>query len=51
MLDSILSLMLLFFPKEEIDSLSNSFIDAILASNDYTFLFFLINLSALINKL
>ena len=44
--------MLLFYTsKEEIESLSSSFIDAILSSNDYTYLLFLINLSGLINKL
>ena len=49
--DQIFSLMLLFISKEEIEILSNSYIDAILSSDDYTFLLFLINLSALINKL
>jgi len=49
--NQILPLMLFFIPKEEIEVLSNSSIDAILSSDDYTFFLFLINLSALINKL
>lgn len=49
--NQIFSLMLLFITKEEIEILSNSYIDAILSSDDYTFLLFLINLSALINKI
>jgi hypothetical protein len=48
----IFALMLLFYStKEEIETLSNNFIDAILSSEDYTFLLFLINVSVLINKL
>jgi hypothetical protein len=42
--------MFLFSSKEEIEILSNSFIDAILSSDDYTFLLFLIYLSYLLNK-
>jgi hypothetical protein len=50
--NQIFLLILLFHnTKEEIDSLSNSFLDAILSSDDYTFLLFLINSSTLINKL
>ncbi|HJT85173.1 MAG TPA: hypothetical protein VJ697_11890 [Nitrososphaeraceae archaeon] len=48
----IFNLLLLFCStKDEIESLSNNFIDAILKSEDYTFLLFLINVSVLINKL
>ena len=46
----IFPLMFLFNSKEEIEILSNSFIDAILSSDDYTFLLFLIYLSYLLNK-
>jgi hypothetical protein len=46
----VFPLMFLFSSKEEIEILSNSFIDAILSSDDYTFLLFLIYLSYLLNK-
>lgn len=48
--DQIFLLILFFVTKEEIEILSNQIIDAILSSNDYTLLLFLIYLSALINK-
>ena len=47
----ILHKLLLFSSKEEINKLSRNFIDAILSTNDYTYLLFLIKLSGLINKL
>jgi hypothetical protein len=47
----ILHKLLLFSSKEEINNLSRGFIDAILSTNDYTYLLFLIKLSGLINKL
>ena len=44
--------MFLFYStKEEIQTLSNNYIDAILSTKDYTFLLFLFKLSGLINKL
>ena len=46
----ILHMLLLFSSKEEINYLSRNFIDAILSTNDYTYLLFLIKLSALVNK-
>ncbi len=50
--NQIFLLILLFHnTKEEIDSLSNSFLNEILSTNDYTYLLFLINLSSLIKKL
>ena len=48
--NQIFSLMLLFITKEEIEILSNNYIDAILSTDDYTYLLFLIKLSGLINK-
>jgi hypothetical protein len=48
----IFNLLLLFYnTKEEIQTLANNYIDAILSSEDYTFLLFLFNISVLINKL
>jgi hypothetical protein len=47
----MISLLLLFGSREDINNLSNSLIDGILSSNDYTFILFLIKLSSLINKL
>ena len=46
-----LPLLLLFCSKEEIISLSTDIIDTILSRDDYTFLLFLIKLSAFIDKL
>ncbi len=51
-LNQIFLLILLFYTsKEDIESLTNSFLEAILSSNDYTSILFLIYLSVLINKL
>jgi hypothetical protein len=46
----MVSLLLLFLSKEEIKHLSNRFIDANLASNDYTFILFFMKLSFWFNK-
>jgi hypothetical protein len=46
-----LPFLLLFCSKEEIISLSTDIIDTILSRDDYTFLLFLIKLSAFIHKL
>ena len=47
----ILYLLLLFGSKDEIKTFSTNFLDAILSTNDYTYLLFLIKLSGLINNL
>jgi hypothetical protein len=47
----ILHKVLLFSSKEEINKLSRNYIDAILSTNDYTYLLFLIKFAGLINKL
>ena len=39
-------MLLLYNSKEEINNLSSNFIDEILSTNDYTYLLFLIKLSA-----
>jgi hypothetical protein len=44
-------LILLFSDKEEIKNFSDKFIESILATDDYTYLLFLLKLSVLINKL
>ena len=46
----ILHMLLLFSSKQEINNLSRNFIDAILSTNDYTYLLFLIKLFGLVNK-
>lgn len=43
-------MLLLFSSKEEINNLSRNFIDAILSTNDYTYLLLLIKLSGLITN-